>query len=338
MIDCGIQVRKQRCEEKVHYRRLRIIDECIRNGSYPSVQELASRCEVSERTISRDIDELKIFLEAPIDYDRMKKGYFYTQPFTLGVPMLSEGEFFSLALLERVLEGYRNTPLEESLKRIFKKLIHSLPETISVESHLLDQMTFISEPLAPIDKESFTLIFKAITQSRELSFEYRPLQKTSYMRRQLKPYHAVCQKGNWYVIGEDQLKNEVRIFSFSRMAKVEVLESRFVRPKDFDVRQYLDKNMGVWLSARKELEIRLRFAPEVGTFAREHQWHENQQIQEAADGSVEVSFSTTQLPEVKRWVLGQGASVRVLEPPELVEEIQKELKALADIYGSEGKI
>ena len=40
------------------------------------------------------------------------------------------------------------------------------------------------------------------------------------------------------------------------------------------------------------------------------------------DGSVSVFFETTQLPEVKRIILGQGLTVKFLRPKELCDEIK----------------
>ena len=47
---------------------------------------------------------------------------------------------------------------------------------------------------------------------------------------------------------------------------------------------------------------------------------------------MDVSFTTTQLPEVQRWVLGQGHTVQVLEPLELIEAVRKELSAMQKMY------
>ena len=42
-----------------------------------------------------------------------------------------------------------------------------------------------------------------------LNFEYQPLQKTTQLARSIDPYHLVCQRGNWYVIGYDHFKDDV---------------------------------------------------------------------------------------------------------------------------------
>ncbi len=116
------------------------------------------------------------------------------------------------------------------------------------------------------------------------------------------------------------------------MQNVQLTKDRFEVPKDFNAKDYVDKTMGVWLSAKTNYKVRLLFSAEIGTFAAEHIWHENQTVTQNEDGSVEVSFETTQLPEVKRLVLGQGRTVKVLEPKELVEQIRDEIQSIKQIY------
>ena len=55
-------------------------------------------------------------------------------------------------------------------------------------------------------------------------------------------------------------------------------------------------------------------------------------MEEREDGSVYVKFETTQKKEVLRWVLGQGHTVKVLAPQELVDEVKGELEATRKMY------
>jgi predicted DNA-binding transcriptional regulator YafY len=50
------------------------------------------------------------------------------------------------------------------------------------------------------------------------------------------------------------------------------------------------------------------------------------------DGTVFVSFTTTQIPEVLRWVLGQGHTVKALNPLELITLVQDEAEAIRKMY------
>ena len=95
------------------------------------------------------------------------------------------------------------------------------------------------------------------------------------------------------------------------------------------------KELGVWLSAKQKYTVKLLIDKEIGTYALERKMHSDQKITENPDGSVKVEFETTQLPEIKRWVLGQGKTVKVLNPPELVQEILSEVESIKKIYEGE---
>ena len=109
-------------------------------------------------------------------------------------------------------------------------------------------------------------------------------------------------------------------------------KENFEIPDGFSADKYFDKEIGVWLTTRKKLTVELLISPEIGTFALERNWNANQKIEQREDGSVWVSFETTQLQEVKRWVLGQGKTAKVLNPPELIEQIKNEIKEVAKFY------
>ena len=317
--------------------RISQIDDIIRRGTCPSASQIAKELGVSLRTINRDLDVIRGYYYAPLEYDPIRRGWYYKDPnFFIKYIQIEEGELFCLALFDTLLMQYKNTPLEGKLSSVFEKIRKSLPAEVSIDSRFLDEsLTYIPDALAPIKEEVFDSVFAGLKKKVTLSFEYKPLQKTTYMERKIDPYHIICQRGNWYVIGYCHLKKEIRIFTFSRMQNIQLTGDRFEVPEDFNAKDYIDKTMGVWLSAKIRYNVKLLFSSEIGTFAAEHIWHENQTVERNEDGSVIVSFETTQLPEIKRWVLGQGKTVKVLNPPELVQEILSEVESIKKIYEGE---
>lgn len=319
---------------KVQRYRLLQIDEEIRSGKFPNATSLSKKIEVSSRTIQRDIEYMRDMYNAPIEFDAYKNGYYYTEEnfYIKSVP-LSEGELFSVALFDQLLEQYRNTPLENDLRSVFKKIEMSLPNKITLDSSFLqNQTTFIPDQMGTINPENFSKIFSALKNRHVLDFEYRPLQKTTWMTRRINPLHAVCQKGNWYVMGFCHDKKDIRVFNFSRMQNVTESKEEFDIPEDFNPDKYFDKEIGIWLSATKKYTVELLISAEIGTFALERSWNKNQKVEQREDGSVWVSFETTQLPEVKRWVLGQGKTVKVLGPDELIAQVKEEVAAVLGMY------
>jgi predicted DNA-binding transcriptional regulator YafY len=178
----------------------------------------------------------------------------------------------------------------------------------------------------------FEKIFTALKTNRTIAFEYRPLQKTTFMERTVNPYHAICQRGNWYFIGHCHDKKEPRMFSFSRARNAVLTKQHFNIPQNFKAEEYFDKAMGVFASARTSYTVELLIAGEIGTYALERQWHDTQKVEQREDGSVFVQFTTTQMPEVLRWVLGQGHTVKVLNPLELVEMVKGEIEKVRGMY------
>jgi predicted DNA-binding transcriptional regulator YafY len=324
-------------EKRIAYnsqRRLAVIDQYISEGSYPTASFLAKKLECSVRTIQRDIDELILFYHAPIQARQGEGGYYYSDPtFFLKSVMLSEGELFSMALFDQLLNQYKNTPLEENLRKTFTKITEGLPDSVTVDSSFLkSNITFIPDLLPEIDKKVFETVFSSLQNHKTLTFDYRPLQKNTFMERKLDPYHAVCQKGNWYILGFCHDKNEVRVFNMSRIKNPTETSEKFKIPASFKPESYFDKELGVWLSAKQKYNVELLIDKEIGTFALERKLHSDQKITENPDGSILVQFETSQLPEVKRWVMGQGRTVKVLNPPELVQEIMSETEAMQKMY------
>jgi predicted DNA-binding transcriptional regulator YafY len=323
-------------EQRVTAQRILEVDSLIREGRYLNASQMAKRLEVAPRTIQRDIEYMRNFYYAPIEYDYDRKGYYYTEPsfFIKSVP-LTEGELFSIALFDRTLEQYRNTPLEKDLRRIFGKIAGSLPNNVSIESNfLMSRMSFIPDNSGKIDGDVFKVIFTALKTRAAITFDYRSLSKETFMPRRADPYHAVAQKGNWYFIGLCHDRNEPRMFSFSRVRNAALTQNHFVIPGTFNAADYIDAEYGVWASSRTPFTAELLFDKTIRMFALDREWHSGQEVEEREDGSVYVRFKTTQMPEVLRFVLGQGRTVKALGPAELVERVKAEVECVRGMYGN----
>ncbi|MCR5699733.1 MAG: WYL domain-containing protein [Treponemataceae bacterium] len=321
-------------EEKVKQLRLIEIDKMIRSGNYPNVPAMQKEFEVSRATIMRDLEFLRDRYNAPLEYDYDKRGYYYTdETFFVQSVMLSESELFSLSVIQPLLTQYKNTPLETSMKNVFSKITEMLPNDVSVNTSFLgNDISFIGDPLPQIDEEIFTKVFSSMRTKHTINFLYRSIKRTDYSEHTCDAYHVLCQKGNWYMLAFDHKYQEVRTFSLARIKDISIEKTSFKIQAGFKPENYFDPSFGVWNTDDKPVKVELLFNREIGTYIAERTWHETQQIKENEDGTIYLSFESNQFTELLNWILHFGKSVKVLNPPQLIEKLKAELAEISKKY------
>lgn len=316
--------------------RLHKIEQAIQSMSYPSVERLQKELEVSRRTILRDIDQLKIYYDAPIEYDREHKGYYFSDStYFVRTTLLTESEIFAVAGILPLIERYKNTPLKDTIEKVYDTISEMLPNQIEVKSSFMNDVEFISNPLPIIDEEIFNQVFKATKLHKIIRFDYRSISSTSYKIHSLHPYKICNQKDDWYILGFSPKREKFVTFSLARMKNVELKED-FTPDPDYKKKVHIDPDFGIWNNAEPAQKIELLFDKSVNTYILERIWHKSQKRRQYRDGSVYLSFESNQLQEVLFWVLRFGSSVQVLNPPELVETYRNEIRKMSKIVFGEG--
>lgn len=218
-----------------HTKPLRLfkIEQAIQNLGYPSVERLQKELEVSRRTILRDIDELKIYYNAPIEYDRMRKGYYYSDnTYFVKNMMLTESEVFAVTGILPLMERYNNTPLKKTIEKVYDTLAQMLSNQVEVQSSFANDVEFIADPIPVIAEEVFNDVFKATKLHRIMKFDYRKISATDYTPHELYPYKIYNQKGDWYILGFSPKHEKFATFTLARMKNIE-LGKEFEYDKDF---------------------------------------------------------------------------------------------------------
>lgn len=310
------------------------IDEMLRGGSFIKIDDLIFKSGVNKRTIERDFEHLRDDLNAPLEYDKSRKMYHYTDS-TFSIPnvVLTEGELFTIATVLPLMEQYKNTPLESSFRNIVHKVSGLLPDKISVNSSFLNSdINFISDPLPKIDAEVFNSVFKAVRGRQVISFEYKSLSSNSFKTRIFNPYNVICQKGNWYVFGFDQEANDFRVFALARIKNTSFTGETFTIPKDFDLRKHIDLDFGIWNNTEPPVEYEISFEKGTSNYILEREWHKDQIIEQKDDGSVLLKFKSNQKEMVFNWIMSFGSSATVIKPESLRNKIKAECLKMAEKY------
>lgn len=318
---------------KVQYWRITRIDELIRSGRCPDSARLARELEVTPRTVKRDIEYLRLYFGAPVEYDPVKKGYYYTVPgFSLPAVSLTEEEHFWLQLAPLFFEQFKRTPVYERVTSIFDKVSRACPRRVTVTTERLrEDFSAVGEPGTVISREVWDAVFSALVNKKPLEITYRT-PGAEERRRTVSPLHALCNRGEWYLVADTG--GGVRTFALSRMAEPRVVtEGTAAVPAGFDVKAYVKNSFGVF-RGHKLYKVRIAFSAELAPYIRERVWHRSQEIKERKGGGVELSLTVNHLFDVKRWLLSWGAGAVALAPKELVRQMAEETRALSDRYST----
>ena len=316
--------------------RLAYIDKMIVARRYPNARSLAEDLGVSKRTISRDVEFLKDSLNAPLEYDARRRGFYYTEAgYSIGLLKLTEGELLALYLSHNLLRKCKGTPYGPSVLSAFQKICSYLQESVNIDFGLLSAaVDFDLEPLRGEEKKvaaHFAAIGEAIQKKETLKLLHYSIKRDSWCERLVDPYQLRYFRGAWYLVGYCHLRRAVRIFALDRIRELHRTASTYTLPDSFNPGDYLQDAFQMFKGVAI-YRVKIHFSPAQARWIREKQWHPSQQIAENPDGSLVLIMHTSGLDQVKRWVLSFGAQARVLEPPELIAAVREELAAARNIY------
>jgi predicted DNA-binding transcriptional regulator YafY len=300
------------------------IHQAIQAGGFPNASKLARELEVSTKSIHRDVEFMRDRLELPIEYDGRRFGYFYTEEVNaFPTVQITEGELFALIVAEKALQQYRGTNFEKPLLSAIRKMEQSLPDTISLNLAELEQtISFRTRAEQILDLNIFDALAKATARRQQIEIAYRKPGRKDNESRIVDPYHLANINGEWYLFAYDHMRKDIRTFAPGRIQTVKPTGAHFVRPQKFSLERRLRNSFTVH-SGEGHFDVVIRFNDRVADYVREKKWHESQQLQELADGGVELRLSLSGLAEVQRWVLSWGGDATVVQPPELASGVRE---------------
>ncbi|MDZ7336270.1 MAG: WYL domain-containing protein [candidate division KSB1 bacterium] len=311
--------------------RLMIIDQRIRENKYPNCTSLAREIEVSPKTIARDIQYMRDMIQAPIEFDARRNGYYYAKPnYFFPALQLSEKQIISLIIHKRFLTQYENTPYYEDIKTAIQQILSFIPDREDVEQDA-DFVSFEPLPSSKIEREYFELLQQAILNEQRVNIAYHAYHSGEQTKRLVDPYLLHNHYANWYLIGYCHLRGDVRIFALSRIIQIEPTQLHFRRPRDFSIEKLLQHSFNL-ICGGEIYHVVLKFTPYQARWIRERRWHNTQKLTELEDGGLMMEMDVQGLQNVLHWVLQFGAEVEVIAPEVLRKSIKREIEKMRELY------
>jgi predicted DNA-binding transcriptional regulator YafY len=318
-------------------RQWQILREVEQRRGGITIHELASQVKVSTRTIRRDLQALQYAGFALYDEGEENE----TKHWRLdGVAFrgvqegLSVADVAALYLSQSVLEGLSGWPLADELRAAVAKIERALNPRMREFLSTLPQV--VGTKGAPrIDRPSRAYVdvtrrlFDAARDRRIIEMKYFSAASNRSKTYLAHPYRLELAQGGLYLAAWVPAYEAFRTFAVDRVERLSVQDDTFKRSRELPA-DLFGASMGVFVGD----PIRVEIAFDAGTarFLRSRAWHKSQKLEDLPDGRVKMTLDVTDDWALRSWILGFGASARVLAPASLRDNIETELAKAAGQY------
>jgi len=301
-----------------------------------TARDLASRLEVSERTIHRDMEALSGAGIPVVAASGLGGGWSLLGEYRTSLTGLTETEIQSLFVTKptKLLADLR---LEKAADGALLKLLACLPATFRQGAERARQRIHVdvsgwsrreeAVPFLPILQEALWL-------ERKLQISYERGPDCEAVQRLIAPFGLVAKGSVWYLVGA--VDGHVRSYRVSRITHAEVLNEHAEIPADFDLTTFWQQSATVFKTNVPNYVAQFWVAPEVllrlsfaGRFARVTETDETD-----ARGwrKVVVGFDVEEM--ACEYAVSFGPNLEVIEPQSLREKVIDMAHATLRFYKS----
>jgi predicted DNA-binding transcriptional regulator YafY len=318
-------------------RQWQILREVESHRTGVTIHELAARVKVSTRTIRRDLQALQEAGFAVYDEgeeNETKRWKLEAQPFRSVQEGLSVTDVAALYLSRSVVLSIGGWPLADELSAAFEKIERALnPRLREFLSTLPQVLSTKAGPRARPESDRLLdttrRLFDAARDRHVVVMRYFSAASNRAKSYSVQPYRLALAHGGVYLVAWVPAYGEFRTFAADRIERLSVGEDTFKKTRELPA-DLFGASLGVFSGEPEtiELEFESRLAP----YVRGRVWHDSQAIEERPDGRIHMRLHVSNDWALKTWILGFGASVRVIAPISLAAAIRDELARGATLY------
>ncbi|MGC8643335.1 MAG: helix-turn-helix transcriptional regulator [Isosphaeraceae bacterium] len=216
----------------------------LQAGRCPNARRLAEICEVSTRTVYRD---LAILADAGItvNYRADRQGYEIARGLFLQPPRLEEREVLALLTLCRYWNQGDDLGLRCAAIQAVDKLIQSLPEPL--RTRFLDAAEILGEhpaatSAAPKQASIHDEILAALVQRKQLRLWVREQSREESQATKIAIYRLTRVGTSWCLVGRSSWHCAVTLVPIDRIERVEPTADPYEIPPRFNLERFLAQN------------------------------------------------------------------------------------------------
>ncbi len=292
-------------------RRFSLIIEKIGRNLYPSFEDIKQFMhdhgfELSNRTIQRDLEQIRNDFGVDILYHRHRNGYF--------------------------IDNYAGTNMDNLLRFLeIANTAELIIESLKEGNDVTEYFDFESKGNLKGVELIRPLLF-AIRNHRKVTFNYERYSTGYRAKYELMPYLLKEYMYRWYLVGMVSNIKEFRTFGIDRMEDLSVLKKTFTFQKGKDPRILFANTVGLTYSKNVVTEVIVSFTPLQGKYIKALPLHDSQEIIIDNDNELRVKLQIIPNFEFKQRIMMMGDAAKVIAPDWMAKSIKETLQAALARY------
>lgn len=302
-------------------------------------KEIADYFEVDRQTVRRAIDKLSLYTSIIDEKEGKNTVYKFerTKPFDF-----TQLELSTLILAQEAIisTGQKSisSPFAESAKNLIAKVRKNISPLLRQR---LDSFSEIfGSSVIPVKdfSEHFNtieILVKAAIEEKNVQISYQNLYEENPKIRKVSPYNVYFDPdgSTLKLIGFDEIRKKIIPFSIDHIKKIKLLDENFHRPKDYDLRNFLEKNCFNGIHGEPVI-VRLKTFGTTAKIFAERKFHPTQKTIRTRNNSDEKSLTVEMCVAegrgLERFILSWSPEIKVIAPKQLREKIAE---ILLNCYG-----
>lgn len=327
--------------------RYRIIDTalCDPYHPYPSKQDLRLACEedlfgdsigenICDSTIEKDFFAMRQEYDAPIQYSKSHKGYFYKDPdFTINEIPLSENDVNAIQFALSTLSQFKETAMFQQFGFALNKIIDHVNADSGTQESDVDQHIQFEKGNTAVGNEYLPPLLTAIKEQFVAYFSYESFVRQVRKPRKVTPLLLKEYNNRWYLISFDLVKEKVITYALDRISDLEVSDQHGEKPMQFDPDLFFKHSVGITASADSHPEKISFTASSIATrYINSQPFHQSQQMISTSSESSTFELFALVSEELIRAILSYAGEIEVTSPTSLREEIISRIQKMNGRY------
>lgn len=333
-------------------RALRLLDHLRGFKHGRTLEDLAAKLGVSERTVRRDLAELA---DADVRVELWRvdgRAAARLLESSYSSVSVTRRERYTLLAARRVFDVLRGTSFHEDATNVLAKFEQVMtPAERKEHGALSEHFAYVPDGGTKVyeGKEDLIDALQTGILSRKIvRFAYQDSRGRA-RSGDLAPFVILMYRQGLYVVGarvgDGYASGDLRdwrrglgVFAVERFVEAEHVRKRtFEIPADFQIDEVLHGAFGVHVGHPSQAQrVVVEFSAERAHLVAGRMWHPTQKLEKLPGGRLRLAFACANLVPVVSWVLQWGPHARVLEPRELVDAVLDELKRATKRYSDAG--